>query len=197
MGTGQTRLRNSQAATHWGCLARCSPHALGFSREQSTWYLTMGGSPFCSHGGFMAVRYLSWLPTHMPPFSQWTHLQQISTQASAKNHYPSSTVCQYTPAAPFPQPQFPSFCKRQLALLKHNLVISSLIVSALFVKQKLIGLLQGIKLGLMQREFNVITTMLPITAEFKILQFVHSHYQIQDCNYIHPLDGDRADTFNK
>ena len=36
MGTGQTRLTNSQAATHGGWLAKCSPHALGFSCEQYT-----------------------------------------------------------------------------------------------------------------------------------------------------------------
>ena len=48
--------------------------------------LTMGGSPFCSHGDFLAIRYLLWLPTHLTPLCQRTHLQQISTQALAKNH---------------------------------------------------------------------------------------------------------------
>ena len=37
VGTGQTRLRNSQGATQRSWLARCSPPAPEFSREQSTW----------------------------------------------------------------------------------------------------------------------------------------------------------------
>ena len=28
-------------------------------------------------------------------------------------------------------------------------------------------------------------------------QFLYSYYQVQDCNHIHPLGGDRADTFDK
>ena len=34
--TGQTRLTNSQAATHENWLARCSPHTPGFNLEQFT-----------------------------------------------------------------------------------------------------------------------------------------------------------------
>ena len=84
---------------------------------------TMGGSPFCSHGGSLPVRYLPWLPTHPTPHCQWIHLQQISTQAVAKNHHPSSTVRQHTPGPPFTHPQFPSFCMSQLTSPAHNLMI--------------------------------------------------------------------------
>ena len=73
---------------------------------------TMGGSPFCSHGGSLTTRYLPWLRTLLTPLSQWIHPQEISTQASAKNHHPSSTVCQHAPATSFPHPEFPSFYKR-------------------------------------------------------------------------------------
>ena len=85
--------------------------------------ITMGGSPFCSHRGCLTVRYLPWLPTHPRLVFQCTHLQQISTQALVKNHHPSSTVCQHTPAPPFPHRQFSSFCKKQLTSPTHNLVI--------------------------------------------------------------------------
>ena len=37
-----------------------------------------------------------------------------STQALRKDHNPSSTVCQHTPAPPFPHPQLLLFCKSQL-----------------------------------------------------------------------------------
>ena len=37
-----------------------------------------------------------------------------STQALWRNHNPSSTVCQHTPAPPFPHPQLLLFCKSQL-----------------------------------------------------------------------------------
>ena len=84
---------------------------------------TMGGSPFGSHGGSLAVRYLPWLPTHPTPHCQWTTLQQIATQAVAKNHHQSSTVGQHTPAPPFRHHQFPSFCMSQLTSPAHNLMI--------------------------------------------------------------------------
>ena len=58
-----------------------------------------------------------WLPFASEPVSS------RSSQALAKNHHPSSTVRQHTPAPPVPQPQFPSFCKSQLTSPTHNLVI--------------------------------------------------------------------------
>ena len=152
---GQTRLTNSQEAKHRKWLARCSPHAAGFSREQSTWNLTMGGTPFCFHGGSLAVWYLSWLPTHPTPLCQWTHLQQ-------NNHYSSSTICQYTPASPFSQPQFPSFCKRQLTLPRITLWSPSAIISTLHFcenKWKLIRHLRGFEPGLPRWDFEVKTTL--------------------------------------
>ena len=83
----------------------------------------MGGSLFCSHGGSLAVRYMPWPPTHLTLLSRWTHLQQISTQALAINHYPSSTVRLHTPATPFSHPWFPSFCKRKLTLPTLSFVV--------------------------------------------------------------------------
>ena len=163
--------------------------------------LTMGDSPFCSHRGSLALSYLPWPPTHLTLLCQWTHLQQISTQALAKNHCPPSTVRQYTPTTPFPHPQFPSFCKRQLTLPTHIILWSpSPIVSTYHSrgnKWELIRLLRGIDPEHLRREFDVITTMPPITADFQISQFFYSHYQVQYCNHIHPLGGDRADTFDK
>ena len=43
----------------------------------------------------------------------------------------------------------------------------------------------------------VITTMLSLTIEFPISEYVYSHYQVQGCNHIHTLGADRADTFDK
>ena len=51
------------------------------------------------------------------------HLHQIHTQALAKNHNPSLTVCPHTPAPPSPHPQFLRFCKSQLTSPTHNPVI--------------------------------------------------------------------------
>ena len=45
---------------------------------------------------------------------EFPHLQQIHTQTLGKDHNPSSTVCQHTPAPPFPHSQLPPFCKSQL-----------------------------------------------------------------------------------
>ena len=42
--------------------------------------LTMEGNPFCFHWGFLAVKFLPQLPSHLTPLSQWAHLLQISTQ---------------------------------------------------------------------------------------------------------------------
>ena len=53
----------------------------------------------CSHGSSFCLQVF--------------HFQQIHTQALQKNHNPSSTVCQHTPAPPFPHPQLPPFCKSQ------------------------------------------------------------------------------------
>ena len=85
--------------------------------------LIMEGSPFCFHGCYVAVKYFSWLHTHPTPLCQWPYLQQICTQAVAKNHHPS-TICQHTPAPTFPHPQFPSFWKSQLKSPAHNIVIN-------------------------------------------------------------------------
>ena len=105
-----TRLTNSQAATHESRLVGCSPHTPGLM-------LTIAHSPFCSQW---------WFPGHQVPamtlLCQWTHLQQIFTQAVAKNYHPSSTVNEHAPAPPFPHAQFPSF-KTQLTLPAHKLVI--------------------------------------------------------------------------
>ena len=84
----------------------------------------MGGSPFWFHGGSLAVRYMPQLRTYPTSLCQWTHLQQISTQALAKNHHPSTTAHKQTSAQTFPHPQFPSFCKSQLTPPAHNLLIS-------------------------------------------------------------------------
>ena len=43
--------------------------------------LTMEGSPFCFHGGSLAVMFLPQLPTHLTPLSHWAQPLQISTQA--------------------------------------------------------------------------------------------------------------------
>ena len=52
--------------------------------------LTMGGSPFCSHG---AIEFPPSLPTHLTPLSQWAQPLQISTQAppSANTQLQQST----------------------------------------------------------------------------------------------------------
>ena len=46
--------------------------------------LIMGGIPFCSHGGSLAFKFLSQLPTYLPQLSQLAQPQQISTQALPK-----------------------------------------------------------------------------------------------------------------
>ena len=51
------------------------------------------------------------------------HLQQIHTQASAKNHNPSLTACLHIPAPTSPHPQFLRLCKSQLTSPTHNLVM--------------------------------------------------------------------------
>ena len=123
--TGQTCLTNSQAANHERRMVRCSPRAPGFSREQSTsilWVLAVSNPHDIYYEGWPIL--LPWrFPGRQVPnlttktsdssFFQLIHLQHISTQDLAKNHYPPSTVRQYTPATPFPHPQFPSFCKRE------------------------------------------------------------------------------------
>ena len=160
--------------------------------------LTMGGIQFCSHGGSLAVRYLTWLPTYPTPLCKWTHLQKTITthpQQSTKIHqlHRSHTLnflhCRRDKWCPLhttlwsPSPSF----------LQTNFLAKS------FRGQKRwpIWLLWGIEPGLPRRKFVVITTMLPLTGEFPIWQFFYSHYQVQDCNHIHPLSGDMADTFDK
>ena len=43
--------------------------------------------------------------------TEFPHLQQIHTQTLGKDHKPSSTVYQHTPAPLFPHSQLPPFCK--------------------------------------------------------------------------------------
>ena len=71
--------------------------------------------------GFLSLPLLPpphWFSTecsHGSPFcSQVPRFRQIHTRALRKNHNSSSTVCQHTPAPPFPHPQLPPFCKSQL-----------------------------------------------------------------------------------
>ena len=66
-----------------------------------------------------------------------------------------------------------------------------------FVVKRGDWLLWGLELGLQLWEVNFATTTLPLTAEFPISQFLYSQYFIQDHNHIHPLGGDRGDTFEK
>ena len=76
---GQICVTRNQAATNESWLVRCSL-ALWDLAETICIILTMGGSPFCSHGGFLAVTFLPSLPTHLTPLSQWAQPLQISTQ---------------------------------------------------------------------------------------------------------------------
>ena len=78
--------------------------------------------------------------THPVPLCQWTHLQQISTQAVEKIHHPSATVRQNTPVPLFPHPQFLSFCKSQLMSPAHHLVMPFPIVSTRHFRRNKINL---------------------------------------------------------
>ena len=59
---------------------------------------------------------------HSAP-TEVSHLQQIHTQALAKNHNLSSIVCLQTPAPPLSHPYFLPFCKSRLTSTTHNLLI--------------------------------------------------------------------------
>ena len=48
--------------------------------------------------------------------------------------------------------------------------------------------------GIPRQDFS---TMPLITAKYCILKLLYFYYQIEDCNHIYPLDGARADTFDK
>ena len=108
------------------------------------------------------------------------YLQQIHTVTGlANNHNPSSTICLQTPAPLLSRPQFPPFCKSQLTWPTHNIVLPLPIVSTCQFrgnKREQIWLLQGIERGLQCWDFDVITTMIPTTAGFQILQLIYPHY---------------------
>ena len=48
--------------------------------------------------------------------------------------------------------------------------------------------------GLLQREFDISTTMPLVTGNGRILDLIYFHNQIQNCNHIYSLCGARADT---
>ena len=139
--TGQTRLTNSQVATHVS------------QQEQSN---HTSDPPF---------------PVNAPPTDFHTGISKESPPIlNSLLTYTSYTV---------PTPSIPSFWKRKLTSHTHNLVSPSAIVSTHQFhgnKRKLIWFLQGIKQGPPQWKFNVITTILPSTTEFRILQLIYSHY---------------------
>ena len=118
-----------------------------------------------SHGDFLAVRSLRWLPKHPTPLRQWTHLQQSSTQVVEEIHHTFSTVHQHTNST-VPTTSTSLSCKSQLTSPSHNLVIPLPIASTCQFrrdKTEQVWLFWGFKLGLQQWELDVLTTMLSIT----------------------------------
>ena len=118
-------------------------------------------------------------PHIRPPFCQWTHLQQISTQALAKNHHPSTTVRQETPAPPFPHTQSlytANFSWRHLHITSWS--PSSIAFTCQFRgnKGECIWFLWGIEPGFLWWQFDITTTMIQISVMFQILQFLQCYY---------------------
>ena len=112
-------MTNSEETTHGNCLARCSPHVLGFSREQFT-----GQTPFKN----------SQAATHVSQQEQSIHIcnPRPPLFCISKESLPIPNSLEAHTSYTFPLPQFPLFYKRELTSSTHNFVISPIVCTNQF-----------------------------------------------------------------